>query len=60
MNFDDALRRTVKWYVDNEPWWRGIKERSAEFREYYAKQYGARAIALTAPASPHAPRFFPG
>lgn len=41
-NFDDALRRTVQWYVDNEPWWRGIKERSAEFREYYAKQYGAR------------------
>jgi dTDP-glucose 4,6-dehydratase len=41
-NFDDALRRTVEWYVNNEPWWRAIKERSAEFREYYAKQYGSR------------------
>jgi dTDP-glucose 4,6-dehydratase len=41
-NFDDALRRTVEWYVKNEPWWRAIKERSAEFREYYAKQYGSR------------------
>ena len=41
-NFDDALERTVKWYASNEPWWRAIKERSAEFREYYAKQYGAR------------------
>jgi dTDP-glucose 4,6-dehydratase len=41
-NFDDALRRTVQWYVDNQAWWRSIKERSAEFRQYYAKQYGAR------------------
>lgn len=41
-NFDEALRRTVQWYVDNQPWWRTIKERSAEFREYYVKQYGAR------------------
>ncbi len=40
-NFDEALRRTVEWYVKNEAWWRAIKERSAEFREYYAKQYGA-------------------
>ncbi|HYS53558.1 MAG TPA: dTDP-glucose 4,6-dehydratase [Thermoanaerobaculia bacterium] len=41
-NFDDALRRTVQWYVDHQPWWRAIKERSAEFKEYYDKQYGAR------------------
>jgi len=40
-HFDDALRRTVQWYVDHQAWWRAIKERSAEFREYYAKQYGA-------------------
>ena len=26
---------------DNEPWWRAIKERSAEFKAYYEKQYGA-------------------
>jgi dTDP-glucose 4,6-dehydratase len=38
-NFDDALERTVRWYVDNEPWWRAIKERSAEYKAYYAKQY---------------------
>ena len=41
-DFDEALRLTVQWYVDNEAWWRRIKERSAEFREYYARQYGAR------------------
>src|SRR6266550_981496 len=40
-NFDDALRRTVEWYVKNQAWWRKIKERSVEFREYYAKQYGS-------------------
>ena len=41
-NFDDALRRTVQWYVGNEPWWRAIKERSAEFKAYYEKQYVKR------------------
>ncbi|HEY8850190.1 MAG TPA: dTDP-glucose 4,6-dehydratase [Thermoanaerobaculia bacterium] len=41
-DFDDALQRTVRWYVDNQPWWRAIKERSAEFRDYYQRQYGAR------------------
>ena len=41
-NFDDALRRTVDWYVKNEPWWRAIKERSAEFKAFYEKQYGTR------------------
>jgi dTDP-glucose 4,6-dehydratase len=41
-DFEEALERTVRWYVDNEPWWRSIKERSAEYREYYAKQYSNR------------------
>jgi dTDP-glucose 4,6-dehydratase len=41
-DFDGALQRTVRWYVDNQPWWRAIKERSAEFRDYYQRQYGAR------------------
>ena len=41
-NFDEALRRTVQWYVENEPWWRAIKERSAEFKAYYEKQYAGR------------------
>src|SRR5207253_10893455 len=41
-DFDDALQRTVRWYRENEPWSRAIKERSEEYRAYYAKQYGAR------------------
>jgi dTDP-glucose 4,6-dehydratase len=40
--FEAALERTVQWYRHNEPWWRAIKERSAEFKAYYEKQYGAR------------------
>lgn len=41
-DFDQALERTVRWYVDNEPWWRAIKEKSAEYKAYYDKQYGAK------------------
>jgi len=41
-DFDDALRRTVQWYLENEPWWRAIKDRSAEFKAYYEKQYVTR------------------
>jgi dTDP-glucose 4,6-dehydratase len=40
--FGEALERTVRWYQRNEPWWRAIKERSAEFKAYYEKQYGGR------------------
>jgi dTDP-glucose 4,6-dehydratase len=41
-DFDDALERTVRWYAANEPWWRAIKERSAEYKAFYAKQYDNR------------------
>jgi dTDP-glucose 4,6-dehydratase len=41
-DFDVMLEETVRWYIENEPWWRAIKERSAEYKAYYAKQYGAR------------------
>ncbi len=44
-DFDEALRLTVQWYAGNERWWRAIKERSAEFKAYYDKQYGARTLA---------------
>lgn len=34
-----ALASTLKWYADNEGWWRRIK--SGEYKDYYARQYGA-------------------
>ncbi|OPX21450.1 MAG: dTDP-glucose 4,6-dehydratase, partial [Candidatus Latescibacteria bacterium 4484_107] len=30
--------QTIDWYVDNEWWWRKIKNGS--YRAYYEKQYG--------------------
>jgi dTDP-glucose 4,6-dehydratase len=41
-DFDAALERTVRWYIDNQQWWRAIKERSAEYKAYYEKQYANR------------------
>jgi len=38
--FEEALEKTVRWYVENEWWWRKIK--SGDYREYYRKQYGER------------------
>lgn len=35
--FEEALRKTVQWYVENEWWWRKLK--SGEYLEYYRKQY---------------------
>jgi dTDP-glucose 4,6-dehydratase len=39
-SFEQALEKTVKWYVDNEWWWRKLK--SGEYLEYYKQQYGER------------------
>lgn len=39
-SFDEALERTVRWYVDRPDWWKPIK--SGEYREYYKKQYQDR------------------
>ncbi|MFN8473780.1 MAG: dTDP-glucose 4,6-dehydratase [Anaerolineae bacterium] len=38
----EAVALTVDWYRDNAWWWRAIK--SGEFQEYYARQYGNRAV----------------
>jgi len=41
--FDEGLRDTVRWYRDNEWWWRPIKEEDPAFRAYYRAQYGSRS-----------------
>lgn len=38
--FDQALEKTVEWFVENEWWWRPIK--SGEFKAWYDKNYAAR------------------
>ncbi len=39
-SFDTALDHMVRWYQDNEWWWRKIK--TGEYLEYYKRQYAAR------------------
>ena len=40
-SFDQALEATVRWYVDNQEWWRPIK--SGEYLDYYRRQYVERS-----------------
>ena len=42
-SFDSAVEATVRWYVDNECWWRQIK--TGDYLEYYKQQYAARLAA---------------
>ncbi len=44
--FETGLRRTVLWYLDNEPWWRAIQARG-----YGGERLGLKA-AGPAPANP--------
>lgn len=37
-DFETWLGKTVQWYVENEAWWKRIKD--GEYMEYYEKQYG--------------------
>ena len=36
--FDEAIRTTIRWYEENQDWWRAIK--SGAYMDYYARQYG--------------------
>ena len=38
--FPEALEETVRWYVENEDWWRPIK--SGSYGEYYERNYAER------------------
>lgn len=38
LQFEEGLRRTVKWYLDNQEWVDRVT--SGEYREYYRKMYG--------------------
>ena len=42
VSFEEGLTRTVEWFVENESWWRPIKE--GEFRAYYERMYGKRKV----------------
>jgi dTDP-glucose 4,6-dehydratase len=41
--FEEALEATVRWYQNNQWWWRKIK--TGEYLDYYKRQYEARLAA---------------
>jgi len=40
---EQAIRATVRWYMQNEWWWRPIKS-GERYRDYYQKNYGDRKL----------------
>ena len=38
--FQDGIKKTIKWYLDNRSWWEEII--SGEYQNYYEKMYGSR------------------
>ena len=38
---EEAMDRTVEWYVKHESWWREIRNRE-DYKAYYLRQYGKR------------------
>ncbi len=38
--FEEGLRATVRWYLENEPWWRAVK--SGEYLSFYETWYANR------------------
>ena len=41
--FADGLDATIRWYVDNEAWWRPIKS-GEHHQAYYASNYADRSV----------------
>ncbi|MEI7884122.1 MAG: dTDP-glucose 4,6-dehydratase [Clostridia bacterium] len=40
--FDEGIKKTINWYLDNKAWWENII--SGEYQNYYAEMYGARQL----------------
>ncbi|MBQ4261181.1 MAG: dTDP-glucose 4,6-dehydratase [Ruminococcus sp.] len=36
--FEDGIKKTIRWYLDNKEWWQEII--NGEYRNYYEKMYG--------------------
>ena len=43
---EEAIRKTVNWYADNEWWWRKIRG-GEEYQTYYKRQYSQRLAEAT-------------
>ena len=40
--FEDGIRKTIRWYLDNRDWWETIL--NGEYQGYYARMYGEREV----------------
>ena len=38
--FNDGIKKTIKWYLDNKAWWQNIL--NGQYQEYYEKHYKNR------------------
>ena len=38
--FKDGIKKTIRWYLDNQAWWQPIID--GEYQNYYEKMYGNR------------------
>jgi len=38
--FEDGIKKTIQWYLDNEDWWKNII--SGDYQKYYQQMYGNR------------------
>lgn len=38
-DFQRGLRETIQWYINNQSWWKKIKEKQAEYKKFYEKYY---------------------
>ncbi|MBU0507820.1 dTDP-glucose 4,6-dehydratase [bacterium] len=39
-DFETGLKKTVSWYVQNEDWWRAIKQKQTDYQAWIEKHYG--------------------
>ena len=50
VTFENGIRRTLSWYLENEKWWRGVMDGS--YRKWIEEQYGDGSVARRAETVP--------
>lgn len=40
IKFDEGIKKTIKWYLDNKPWWEHIV--NGKYKDYYDRMYRNR------------------
>ncbi|MDE7034331.1 MAG: dTDP-glucose 4,6-dehydratase [Mucispirillum sp.] len=40
VKFEDGIKKTIKWYLDNKEWWQHII--NGEYKDYYEKHYSRK------------------